>query len=80
MTVSDLLERVSSRELTEWWAFEQMYGPVDPNTRVDWAAALVAERVQYMLTSPKGRRKLKDVAGYVPIWDKERSVELGDNP
>lgn len=42
MTVEELLARVSSRELTEWAAFEREFGPLGLE-RGDWQAALVAE-------------------------------------
>jgi hypothetical protein len=41
MTVRELLARIDSRELTEWAAFERLYGPLGP-VRHDYLTAMVA--------------------------------------
>jgi hypothetical protein len=79
MTVDELLGKIDSRELTEWQAFERMNGPIDPYERLDRAAALIAERVTYMLSSPKGRKKIKGVEQFVPKWGQEEVSEDGDD-
>lgn len=60
MPVGELLARTSSRELTEWMAFEQMDGPLG-SKRGDYQAALVAKTVADV-NRPKRRAayKLKD--------------------
>lgn len=40
MTVGQLLASIDSRELTEWMAFEQAYGPVDDGYANDTLAAI----------------------------------------
>lgn len=81
MTVGELLETIDSRELTEWMAFEQLNGPISPYDRLDRAAALIAERISYMLSSPQGRAKLDRAGGakqFMPRWG-EREVVDGDD-
>jgi hypothetical protein len=78
MTVGEMLARIDSHELTEWQAYEQIAGPIGPHERLDWAAALIAERVTYMMTSPKGRKKLGGVKDFMPKWG-EREVDDGDD-
>lgn len=79
MTVDELLGKVSSQELTEWMAFERLNGPIDPYERLDRAAALIAERVTYMLSSPKGRKKIKGIEQFVPKWGAEEISGDGDD-
>lgn len=43
MTAEELAERISARELTEWAAYEDVYGPVGPAWRDETAAVLVEE-------------------------------------
>lgn len=40
MTVAEMLARISSYELTEWAAYEQMTGPLGPSWRDDVLAAI----------------------------------------
>jgi hypothetical protein len=63
MTVEELLERISSRELTEWAVFEQEYGPIGLE-RGDWQAALVVQA-----TAGDGKSKLSD---YLLRWGRKR--------
>ncbi|WP_431729964.1 phage tail assembly protein T [Verrucosispora sp. TAA-831] len=44
MTVAEMLSRISSRELTEWHVYEQLYGPLG-GERDDRLAALIAHTV-----------------------------------
>lgn len=55
MPVGELLARTSSRELAEWCAFEQEYGPLGPE-RGDWQAATVAYVAAISAAGKKGRR------------------------
>jgi hypothetical protein len=61
--VEELLARVTSRELTEWAAFEREYGPLGPE-RGDWQAAVVAHTVA-MVNGAKNA-KLSD---FLPRWN-----------
>lgn len=63
MTVEDLLARISSRELSEWAAFERTFGPLGLE-RGDWQAAQVAQAV-----AGDGKTKLAD---FVLSWGKKR--------
>lgn len=60
MPVGELLARCSSRELTEWMAYEREHGPIGPE-RGDWQAANVAYTTAVMLAGKKGRKlKMRD--------------------
>lgn len=56
---------MSSRELTEWAAFEREHGPLGPG-RGDWQAALVAHTIA-VAHGGKG-----DVSDYVLKWSGPR--------
>jgi hypothetical protein len=62
MTVGEMLERMSSRELGEWAAFEMIEGPIG-GWRDDYRAALVASMVGGLGGAKKG------VDHYLPKWD-----------
>lgn len=83
MTVGELLDRIDSRELTEWRAFELLNGPVSPYDRLDRAAALIAERITYMLSNPKSRQKMERRGGveqFMPKWGRRELTADGDDP
>lgn len=79
MTVDEMLGKISSMELTEWKAFEQLNGPIGQYDRLDRAAALIAERITYMLSSPKGRKKVKGIEDFVPKWGEREVSADGDD-
>jgi uncharacterized protein DUF4035 len=55
-----MLARTSSRELTEWQAYEREYGPLGPE-RGDWQAATVAHTFAALMAGKQGSRlKLTD--------------------
>ncbi len=65
MTVSELLDRTSSLELSEWRAYERDTGPIGQQ-RDDQLAAMVAFYTVRALTGKSGKSlKLRDV---VPSW------------
>lgn len=64
MTVEELLARVSSAELTEWQAFEQVEGPLG-GRRDDTLAALVS----FYVASALGAKRLK-LSKLMPEWDR----------
>lgn len=67
MPVGELLRRVSSAELTEWMAYEQISGPLGA-ARGDVQAAIVAATIANAMSSKKGRRFTpKD---FIPEWDR----------
>jgi hypothetical protein len=61
---------MSSRELTEWAAYERIAGPVLAHERIDYGAALVALMVA-KLGGYRGRR----IDDFLPKWDRERDVQ-----
>ena len=73
MTVGELLARMSSRELTEWAAYETVHGPLGPR-RDDFLAALVAHTIA-AVNSEKG--KSPDLAKMLPNWDYQATVNDG---
>jgi hypothetical protein len=54
MTVAEMLARISSEELTEWYAYELRNGPLGPQ-RGDWQAAVVAANALNIARRGKGR-------------------------
>jgi len=80
MTVGELLSRISSEELTDWMAYEQMHGPLGPS-RGDWHAALLAQVVTSTAWRGKGRRP--QVRDFLLTWkgggdsDPEAMEQLG---
>ncbi|WP_432118484.1 phage tail assembly protein T [Streptomyces sp. bgisy032] len=70
MTVRELLARTSSRELTEWMAYEKITGPLDTRLRTDIAAGIVAATV-HNSQGPKKRAKVSD---FIPTWFKRRKT------
>jgi hypothetical protein len=71
--VCELLERVSSRELTEWQAYERVAGPLGP-ARADVQAAIVAATVA---NANRTKGQPATPADFIPTWDRkpEQSVE-----
>lgn len=67
MTVRELLDRVDSRELTEWMAYEHVTGPFGPD-RSDIHAGIIASTVA---NASKGKRGKKfEPKDFIPQWDK----------
>jgi len=77
MTVGELLQRMSSRELSEWMAFFSL----EPwGTEVeDWRAAMIAATVANGYRDPKRRRKPYEPKDFMPqrgpLVVKEQTVE-----
>lgn len=71
MTVRELLERIDSRELSEWAAYERVSGPLGPE-RLDVLAAIIASTVHNSATDKKSRKaKPRD---FLPKWDKREQT------
>jgi hypothetical protein len=58
------MERISARELFEWAAFEQTFGPITVQERTDHAAALEA----WVAARAAGSEEA-EVADFLPVWD-----------
>ncbi|MER7076636.1 Protein of unknown function [Saccharopolyspora kobensis] len=67
MTVGELLDRTTSRELAEWQAFERIEGPLG-GLRGDVHAAMVCSAI-YNANRGKNSRERKP-ADFLPRWDK----------
>lgn len=67
MTVGEMLGRVTSSELTEWAAYEQVYGPLGA-VRDDILMAVMASLVHNVFAE-KGKGKAP--ADFVPVWDQK---------
>lgn len=66
-TVTELLSRISSRELSEWLAYERVSGPFG-NQRDDYHAAMIAERVHNALRMSKPSGRTLTVDDFMPHW------------
>ena len=68
MPVRELLARTSSRELTEWIAYEKITGPLDARLRTDIAAGIVAATVH----NSQGAKRRAKPSDFLPTWFKRR--------
>ncbi|MFE9381774.1 hypothetical protein ACFYMO_00835 [Streptomyces sp. NPDC007025] len=68
MTVRELLARTSSRELTEWQAYERVTGPLDIRARLDISAGVVAATV----ANSAGAKKKAKPSDFIPTWFKRK--------
>ncbi len=67
MTVDELLNRISSRELTEWMAFYQLE-PWGTETE-DWRAGLISSTIANANRDQKRRRKPYEPQDFMPRRD-----------
>jgi hypothetical protein len=70
MPVAELLARTSSRELTEWMAFERVTGPLDSRHRADINAGIVAATV----ANANGAKATAKPSDFMPEWFKRRKT------
>jgi hypothetical protein len=66
---------MSAREFTEWRAYERLDGPIG-SERLDYLAAMLAQRITEMLQSGGKRPTIKQ---FYPKWDREEIVENGES-
>lgn len=66
-TVRELLERIDSRELSEWVAYERIAGPLGAR-RIDHAAALIATAV---VNANRQRGAPKRPEQFLPQWGRK---------
>lgn len=71
MTVRELLERIDSRELSEWMAHELVDGPLG-GARGDVHAAVGAAAT---VNVNRSRRRPYPVSDFVPTWDTHREQQ-----
>ncbi|GGM14340.1 phage tail assembly protein T [Micromonospora yangpuensis] len=74
MTVAEMLSRISSRELTEWQVYEQLYGPLG-GERDDRLAALVAHTVA---NTGRQRRAPYPYDDFLMTWGSGRREQSTD--
>lgn len=69
MTVGELLDRISSRELSEWMVYAQLepFG----EARADLRAGIVASTMANTVRDPKRRKKPFGPEEFMPQFDKE---------
>lgn len=65
-----MLARMSSREITEWMAYERVTGPLDVRLRGEIAASIIAATV-HNAAGAKTRAKPSD---FMPSWFKRRKT------
>lgn len=70
MTVEEMLTRVTSSELTEWAAYEHLYGPLG-GARHDINQAMLAH-VIHNIFADKG--KGKPIEDFMPQWGTKESL------
>lgn len=69
MPVRELLARTSSRELTEWMAYERVTGPLDARLRGEISAGIIAATVHN--ANAKAKAKPSD---FLPTWFKRKKT------
>lgn len=67
-----MLARVSSRELTEWAAYEQVSGPIGPE-RLDKLFGMLASVVANAQRSKRGRPYKPEQ--FIPKWDPKAAAD-----
>jgi len=70
MTVSELLARVSSRELSEWAAFFTL--EPWPEAKADIRTGIIASTVANTGRDPKKRRRPFKPSEFVPQWEERQ--------
>jgi len=70
MPVRELLARTSSRELSEWLAYEKITGPLDSRLRGDIAAGIVSATI----VNSQGPKKRAKVSDFIPTWFKRKKT------
>lgn len=65
MTVGDLMNRIDSRELTEWSAYERVAGPLGPE-RDDLHTAMICTAITNAMKGKGPDAKPED---FMPVWD-----------
>jgi len=73
MTVGELLDRVSSRELAEWMAYDRM-SPIGTD-RADIQTGIIASTVANSTRNPKKRRKPWTVKDFIPKYGRQEESE-----
>ena len=68
MPVRELLARTTSRELSEWMAYEKVTGPLDLRLRTEIAASIVAATVH----NASGTKTRAKAADFMPTWFRRR--------
>lgn len=66
------MSRISSRELTEWQAYNQ-FDPLDHQERADWRAAMLAALLAEINRNKKKRRKPYTAQDFMPEYKPTRS-------
>lgn len=62
-----MLAGMSSREISEWMAYEKITGPLDVRQRMDISAGIIAATVH----NANSKKRAK-VAAFLPRWFKRR--------
>lgn len=70
-TVDELMKRISAYEFRQWYIYEQVHGPLG-GERLDYAAALIAERITNMLRGKNAKPIPQDT--YMATWYKPQEV------
>ncbi|WP_454333414.1 phage tail assembly protein T [Streptomyces glaucescens] len=68
--MSELLARTSSREITEWMAYERVTGPLDIRLRTEISAGIVAATV----ANSNGSKRRAKPSDFLPTWFKRKKT------
>lgn len=77
MTVRELLERIDSRELTEWQIYERETGPFG-GERLDILMAKLTAMIVRVNSDPKDQSKVKD-SQFLVKWNDGGTDTDGDD-
>jgi len=70
MPVAELLARTSSRELSEWLAYERVTGPLDIRLRTEISAGIIAATV----ANSNGAKRRAKPSDFLPTWFKRKKT------
>lgn len=65
-----MLAGMSSRELSEWMAYEKITGPLDERLRGDISAGIIAATV----SNSAGSKTKARVSDFLPVWFKRKKT------
>jgi hypothetical protein len=68
---------MSSAELTEWMAYERVYGPILIHDRIDVGFLLLQQFMAYLWTKTRQQRTMQD---FMPPWIRELAKDATRRP
>jgi hypothetical protein len=68
---------MTSAELTEWMAYERVYGPILIHDRIDMGFLLLQQFMAYLWTKTRHQRTMQD---FLPPWLQELIKDSSRRP